>query len=71
MDPNTLALDLLAALGKNPQSLHRDNLRDPWQRAHVWVDALGVEEILVDRAHSLGVRHLTALAELAGPERRI
>jgi hypothetical protein len=71
LDPHVLGLDLLTALGKNPNWLRQVDPDLVWQYARAWSDALGVTEIILDRAHQVTEPVVRALAELAGPDRRL
>lgn len=62
-----LALDILTAIGKNPQVLHDERLiHREWDLARAWLAGTTVTDLLVDRAHALAHDRLIDLAQLAG-----
>ena len=66
-DQVTLALDLLVALGKNPETLAADRLGSAgWDHARAWLAAAAVTDLVIDRAHQLGAGRFADLTELAG-----
>lgn len=66
VDQATLALDLLVALGKNPETLVGERIGTAvWDHARAWLAAAAVTDLVVDRAHHLAVDRLRDLAGLA------
>ncbi|PRX44062.1 hypothetical protein B0I32_15318 [Nonomuraea fuscirosea] len=53
-DEVTLVLDVLAALGKNPEGLRRDKIGGTgWELARAWLTATDITDLLIDRANTL------------------
>lgn len=63
-DRATLALDLIAALGKNPAVIGREGTR-AWALAAAWLTAQQPTDVIVDRAHLLAPYLLADIADLA------
>jgi hypothetical protein len=62
----TLALDVLAALGKNPETLRTEKLgANTWDYAQAWLAGTDVTHLLVDRAHRLQPEQVRDLALMA------
>ncbi|GAA4609706.1 hypothetical protein BJY16_007462 [Actinoplanes octamycinicus] len=65
-----LALDILTAVGKNPQVLQNERLNQrEWELARAWLAGTTITDLLVDRAHALPHERLLDLAHLAGDVR--
>jgi hypothetical protein len=66
-DRDTLALDLLLALGKNPETLAGERLgASAWAHARAWLIAAETSDLVIDRAHQLPAARLAELVGLAG-----
>ena len=60
-----MALDVLAALGKNPEILHQDKLGvAAWGLAGAWLLGAGVNDLFVDWAHTLPRGRIKDLVDL-------
>jgi hypothetical protein len=65
-DQTTFALDVLTALGKNPEVLTAEKLGlSAWDYALAWLAAAPISNLVIDRAHRLTADHVGDLAELA------
>lgn len=65
-DRDTFALDLLAAVGKNPETLAAERLgTTAWNHARAWLAAAATSDLVIDRAHRLAAEQLGDLATLA------
>jgi hypothetical protein len=64
-DRLTLALDVLAAAGKNPEVVRAEKPGPAtWELAAAWLIAARIEDLVVDRAHDLTSERVTDLAAL-------
>jgi hypothetical protein len=63
-----LGLDLLVALGKNPEMLRQERhlLGESWPLAHAWLAALDIRDLVLDRAHTVPAAAVLDLAALTG-----
>ncbi|MGW3353046.1 hypothetical protein ACWDA3_57985 [Nonomuraea rubra] len=65
-DELTLGLDVLAALGKNPEGLRRDKIGGAgWELARAWLTATDITDLLIDRANTLPTDRIADLMALA------
>jgi hypothetical protein len=67
VDQTTFGLDVLTALGKNPEVLAAERLGpDAWIYARAWLAAVAVSDLVIDRAHQLSAARVRELGALAG-----
>ncbi|MFF5205854.1 hypothetical protein [Streptosporangium sp. NPDC000396] len=65
-DELTLGLDILAALGKNPEGLRHDKIGGTgWELTRAWLTATGITDLLIDRAHTLPSDRIADLITLS------
>ncbi|MBN1174854.1 MAG: hypothetical protein JXA67_22030 [Micromonosporaceae bacterium] len=71
-DRAVLGLDLLVALGKNPEMLRQERqlAGECWSLAQAWLAALDVRDLVLDRAHAVPVEAVLNLVALARRCRR-
>jgi hypothetical protein len=67
-DQAVLGLDLLVALGKNPEMLRKERqlTSELWPLAEAWLTALDIADLVIDRAHTVPVDMVLDLTALAG-----
>lgn len=62
----SVAIDLLTAIGKNPDVLRDERLTaHAWDLARAWLVGFRITDVVVDRAHELPTDRLVDLAEVA------
>lgn len=64
-DRASLGLDVMAALGKNPDLLRQDKLGpDTWDLAAAWLIEAAVTDVFLVRAHTLPIERIQELLDL-------